>query len=546
MKDPYYLPVPPIFALVHLDEFGSEVLEDLLSFPQNSTSAPPEFSPASLFHRLHTRDSPDEVLASLDGFCNRNVSQACLILGRIHEFGAYNQTEDLTKALVYYDRVSDTSAFAPLSFLHRHYNVDLPTSVVEADLSLSCVESRLPAALEHDKGFLRPISCSQSFTLLLPVARAVLETHPFPVSSRLNESTIASLQNSTDPADLHRLAMHALSLPYPAAHEISSAKHLLKLALAKGHHESAAPLAYIYGFNFTRKSSISHAWNILAPALALNDPFARSVGADLLRLADPNNAEQLGRSIRLFHEAASSGYPYALYRLALFAYYGLFGTPRSASAGFELFARSAAGGYQPAMLEMAKMLFSGDGVAADCGQANALLRRIIDSGPWSEFLGTYVEKGSQHAFTKMLDMNLTPVGALQITEQSESTEALIKVLRDSSSVLNSGEAMRRAREAATGNGAAALWLAIKSPIEEAVARVEEIERMRTTFAILGRPLRLYLFVKGVSAWMTGTLSNKGIEALGKMMEGVWYNLMLLGGLLCLYLLIRKRIDLTMD
>jgi hypothetical protein len=115
MRDPFYLPVPPIFRLVRHDPEG-DILADFLSY-RDKLSPSDDFPASRILHDVNSRKHPHESLSQLIAACEREGRpQACLFLGRTYEFGAYNETQ----AAACYERVNDTSALSPLSLFHRH------------------------------------------------------------------------------------------------------------------------------------------------------------------------------------------------------------------------------------------------------------------------------------------------------------------------------------------------------------------------------------------------------------------------------------------
>jgi hypothetical protein len=133
--------------------------------------------------------------------------------------------------------VNDTSVFWVRSFFYRH-SPELGPSIVDADASMDFIESALPAELQHEHGFLRSMSCPAASRLLFPIAQAMAEMTIDLFSSPLTATEAAALANSSDPADLHKLAVHELSAPYSTA--IESVKRRLTRALEQGHRKSAA------------------------------------------------------------------------------------------------------------------------------------------------------------------------------------------------------------------------------------------------------------------------------------------------------------------
>jgi hypothetical protein len=237
--------------------------------------------------------------------------------------------------------------------------------------------------------------------------------------------------------------------------------------------------------------------SLLQGAIELRDPAALYIAADLFLI---DSIPQFFNPTRAFNDirtAATLGYAPAIHKLAEITYLGLFGVGRSSSKGFKLFSQAAASGYRPSILRAATLLFNGDGVVANCPQAVSMLKRVVDVGPWTSFLDTYRKAGSRHAFTKMMGMNLTPRGWLDVHTRSEVTAQLLKVVGHEGDSQPASARMRRIRAAQEGDGAALLWLTLRSPLSEALDWLKRVELMPPAISMLATPLRWYLIARAI-------------------------------------------------
>jgi TPR repeat protein len=542
MKDPFYLPAPPMFALVQPLSYPGQILADLLSVEYSTSDSDDQFLPSAILNDLNSRADPDKSMSDLLRFCRDRASpQACLILGRIYEFGAYNQTENHTKAREYYERVAslnDTSSLSALSFMHRHSG-DVPLSMVEADASLASVESALPAALQSERGFIRPLSCPEAARLLVPIATAVAEMTFFPLSP-VDPSDVVRLMDSSDPADLHRLAMYDLSRPYPSMTAAETAKDRLERALSAGHQESAAPLATLYSYLLPGPINISRILDILRPAVILDDPAALLVSSELYLIPELTWMFNPQRALKEIEAAAGSGYAPALHRMAEIRYWGLLGVGKNSTHGFKLFSKAAAAGHRPSIVTAALMLLSGDGVVADCPAAIEMLKRVVDTGPWFTYLDKYLQAGSTHAFVKMVDMHLTPGSWTDIDAPSEVTAELIREMGHVPKA-----ALRKARAAREGNESALLWMTLNSPLDEALEWLANVEMLPPDISMLSKPLRWFLIARALCQKLKGRLSEKEDLVLHEMLKPLYEIGLFLAAALCLMLLIILRIHITL-
>lgn len=568
MDDPYYLPIPPIFTVVLPNKFPQPIIGDLLTI-----RSPKKFKPAVLLHQLNMKINPNKTLNDLHRYCDTdNISHACLILGRIYEFGAYNQSEDQNLAYKYYLKVralNDSSSSAMLSFYHRYYDYDIPASIIEADHSLQfkIVETTLSAAHQFEKGLTRPISCPAASRLLLPLADVTSKMTYFPQTTELNETEIAIMSNSSDPMDLYRLAMHELSVPYPSDSEIKIAKKRLKTSLSKGNPKAAAPLARISLSGLSGKINFTNILNILNKGIQLNDPAAMTVLAEMISTKQNELKFSGFNPTKLLNKASDSGYPPAIHILGFYTYFGFNNIPRSNTKGFELFSKAAAKGYPPAMFSAADQLIGGDGVVENCPAAISMLRRIVDVGPWAKYLEKYVNRGSKHAFIKMLDMDLTPSSWINLTDDTNSKNGnefglgiakekiegnnfdVLNHLQMSNSFISQNDGpitdsrIKRIRKAREGDSSSILWLSLMSPFAESIQWIDRLKLLPSPSYHLVPFVKAIVIFRASVDFVTGKIKQNDIPLLKQLIQPIVPKLFITGTTIVLMILLSARINI---
>lgn len=509
MNDPDYLPVPPLFMIVKPDPSHPEIFGDYLSINQDNTG----FVSRSVLRDLNKRKDVNKSMETLKHACNNRTAQACIVLGRIYEFGAYGQKESRARALNYYQRaleLGDRAALVPLSFFHRYYSVDIPRSVLEADSTDEYVESLLATSVQHEKGFLRPSTCPGAAEKVLRVAQLAAAMNMFHHSKAVNETEAARLRNSTDPKDMYTLGMSMANVPYPSKDELKRARELLMKAYNMGNYHAAAPIIRI-DVVLQPQQNFTYILDFLDKALKINDPDAMLLAHELTSV----NQVTVEQSYMYIKDAAQSGYPPAVHRMGELTYWGLLKIPRSNKEGFKIFMKAAATGYRPSMFWAARQLLGGDGADVNCMESLSMLRRIVDLGPWSTFLDKYVKRGSKHAFLKMLDMNLTPIRLMKIQPETETIEKLVNTSLLAASELStkSSVVIDKLRLAREGDYLSILWLVLNSNLADALQWLQRIESMPPRIAFLSKPLHTYLILKNLKYRSEGKLSQKEIQLL---------------------------------
>lgn len=284
MNDKYYLPVPPLFSLVRINNgtHSSFVLSDVLtaedfsnetqSNTNNHTVTRP-FSGKYYIDRLNKRISPQKDINDLIAYCeSENISKACLILGRIFEFGSYNQSENLHQSYKYYNKalsLNDSSANSPLAFFHRHIFPNIPLSIIEDDYNSNFVESILVTSNQYESGFLRPQSCISTSQVLISLSRILVDMYfkdPYNkyVKTRKNISLsskhkelMVKLLNLSDTCknvtnhsknggySYFQQGISYLTIPYPTSEELDLAVSYFEKAICAGSIEALPYLAQL-------------------------------------------------------------------------------------------------------------------------------------------------------------------------------------------------------------------------------------------------------------------------------------------------------------
>ena len=279
--DVNYLSVPPIFAIVWPKQYknyskpifcdllsvGKKTNQDIILNEYDQYNIKTNFSAHRILNDLNYKKNPQKLKKDLFNYCiKENISQACLILGRIYEFGAYNETDNLSLSYFFYNRVlslNDSSANSPLSFFHRHIYPNMPLSIIEDDYSSHSIESILTKSIQFENGFGRPLSCQKVSKELILVSDVLADMYfqqPGPyigaslakAASRNERKTIRKNEkmvknnasaNSTAAWEMYKEALVYLVRPYPSDDELRMAKVLLTRALRGGCKEALPLLA---------------------------------------------------------------------------------------------------------------------------------------------------------------------------------------------------------------------------------------------------------------------------------------------------------------
>ncbi|KAK8835100.1 hypothetical protein M9Y10_018089 [Tritrichomonas musculus] len=278
--DVNYLSVPPIFAIVWPKQYknyskpifcdllsvGKKTNQDIILNEYDQYNIKTNFSAHRILNDLNYKKNPQKLKKDLFNYCiKENISQACLILGRIYEFGAYNETDNLSLSYFFYNRVlslNDSSANSPLSFFHRHIYPNMPLSIID-DYSSHSIESILTKSIQFENGFGRPLSCQKVSKELILVSDVLADMYfqqPGPyigaslakAASRNERKTIRKNEkmvknnasaNSTAAWEMYKEALVYLVRPYPSDDELRMAKVLLTRALRGGCKEALPLLA---------------------------------------------------------------------------------------------------------------------------------------------------------------------------------------------------------------------------------------------------------------------------------------------------------------
>lgn len=524
MDDPYYLPPPPVFKLITVD--GNNMAVDDLTW--NATN---EEEIQSIYNALYIRDDVDLNINKLKTLCELNNHNACLGYGRIFEFGAYNQTQNHTIAREYYAKAvkyGSKTASSLLSFYHRYYDKDIPLSIVEADISPSAIESVLSRGNQHIEGKHRPFSCPSAYNVIKTTAETVTGMFAFPIQRTLPNSTeLARLTKSTDPLDMYNLAMTKIFTPYPSKHELKNVVRLLKNSFNAGYIQAGGPLAYILAFaNVTNE--VSQISDYHQQALKIEEPTALYLKYLLLN-GKNYNGQYCDEILRLLRISANQNYSPSIEILGGMFYYGFCGVGRSNTKGYEYRSHGASLGNFKAIYLAAEQLIGGDGVRYNCERGVEMTRQLIEFGPWTKFFDKYVSKGSEHAFLKMIDLGLTPMGAIKSNKTQSNTYE--------------NNYLYHVRNARTGNDTSALWLALHTQLHEADEYFYRMTQLQTGTQVLVGPVKFYVMMRELPKYMAGKLSEDDAKLLVEYLRPMIINAIELVLFVSLMIMISVRVKI---
>lgn len=498
MNNLSYLPIIPLFKLVKTDKQNKYVFVDALT-DVNSTDL---FQPETFINLLNQNDSPYSVMQKLDDFCSENISQACLIIGRIYEFGSYIFPENISLAYSYYlkaQKFGSRDVLPILSYFHRHYYIDVEKSIIEADLSEDFLETALPMSLQYHNGISRPLSCHKASEVLKPFSYASTSIVRFNFPGSDKEDRM----NKTH-AYLHSQAKHLLLSPYVSINEIEKATELLNQSLHYQYQESASILAQLHLDGYVRNPNITSINYFLDIGIRLKDPLAYYLLSCFFSLDDPY-ISKYSIAFDFLKNSAHQGFAPAIHRVGYLTKKGYLGFKRDDQKAFDLFSHSAALGYQPSLYEMAKSYLEGEGIPHNCNNGYLLLTKIIDNGPISQFLNRYIQKGSKSAFLKMIDMNLKPLNYIQIDLNGTITKLFLQL----SNFSKKDELYRqKTKHASSGNESAIIYLILTSPFEEALEWQQKLNMLSPVYFFLSFPIKTFLFFKNLWKYNHNQLTEK--------------------------------------
>ncbi|OHS98814.1 hypothetical protein TRFO_01875 [Tritrichomonas foetus] len=547
-NDKNYLIVPPILEIVHPFDNETSVIDDLLSFNKNMN-----FTTTKYLKRLNKQKNPDKYIHKLKSRClSQNISQACLILGRIYEFGSYNQTENLSLAYSYFLRVNelnDSSANSELSFFHRHIYKNVPKSIVEADFSSNNVESILTSSFQYETGFLRPKSCPTATKSLLAISKHLIDMYmiqPLILDYILDEDVSTKDENFTIFFKRYVKALKILSLPYPSQKHVKKAKYILKTLYKQGFNRSVYPLSLIYMNSKLNNKTRNKIFTMLDPKTIKNDPAATLLASDIF-LSSTNGVFR-SNHVLLDLKYLSGWYPPAMKKLGDFTYLGYYGIPRSATNSYTLFSKSAIAGYCPSMLSAASQLLGGDGVTEDCSEALKMLRDLIEICPLTEIYNKYVEKGSKVALLKMIEMRLTPSFWIDgINEKglfSSVTDEMFKI-EDIIPKITGNEALKRLCAAKNGDVSSIFWIVLKSDYHDARQWMKRLNQMHLDIPFASKVLEIVVNVKGVGKYLKGEVLNEEKDQIKCLIYSIFHNTIIIVLAMLLIFLLIIRLDMAL-
>lgn len=491
MNDTNYLPIVPIFQLMSSKNKTITFLADSLTFGTTAEKI------SGKIEELNKRKNVQQNLDKIRDMCDLEENgKACVCYGRILEFGSYNVTENITEAYKYYTKaqnLNETSALPMLSFYHRYYQKDIESSIIEASASTSFVESSIPASIQHYEGKYRPKSCPAAARKLKDLSEAVamMNDEVFHTQQEMNETEYKRLKKSSDPKDQYKLAVYQLSQPYMDNKTLTSSIKLLNKSYENGYSQAGAPLARLQFFKNPKESLL-----LLRKFSDIGDPIANYAFSEIAP-ALGNEFARLG--LECLKSAVNVNSLPAIHKFGEITYYGL-GVTRSAKDAYKIFSKGAVLGYKRSIYKMATMLLGGDGATVDCPRAVENLRKITDLGPWSSFFDRYVARGSEVAYLKMIDLGLTPCKFIP----TNRTKGYMHADKDT-------EYLTYIRNARQGDDESIVWLALKSPLNEAEEYLLKLRQLKTTSRILELPIRAYLTIKNFRPWLKGELNPEDAE-----------------------------------
>ncbi|EAX99144.1 hypothetical protein TVAG_115480 [Trichomonas vaginalis G3] len=500
-----YLPPPPVFKII--EQNSTSYFVDALTYPENETNPM-----NSLYHTLRSGLDINETIQKIENLCENGNSQACLGYGRIYEFGAFGTQEDHSIAQKYYlkaDKLGNNAAKSLLSFYHRTYEpLEIPKSVVESNLSWDYLESILPITNQYLEGKYRPYSCPSAYKTISRAADIIPTMFIFPIHRNIPNSTeLDRLSKSKDPIDMYNYAMSKIFIPYPTEQKVKNAIKLLNNSFNNGYKPAIGPITTLLKYQNSTKLFNQY----LNIGVKMGDPTSLLLKAGvLLGHTQPPCVEILS----YLRQATNQNYAPGFFELGLMSYYGLCGVGRSNVNGYMYFSQSASKGHFPSMLKVSQQLIGGDGAVANCDRSVEMLRQLIDYGPWVRFFDKYVQRGSEHAFRKMLDLGLTPSKNFLSSNSKDSRDA------------NQFSYVRNAR---SGNATAALWLAMNSPLHEAEEYFYRMSQMQLAAQSIVGPVKFYVMMRELPKYIKETMPEEDSKILVEYIKP-------LGGLLIEFIL----------
>lgn len=532
MENLSFLPIVPLFKLIKTDTQNKYVFIDALT-EVNSTDI---FQPEFFINCLNQNNSPQSVMEKLKEFCLENVSQACLIVGRIYEFGSYVFTENITLAYSYYLKafhLGSKNVLPILSYFHRHYFIDMEKSIIESDLSSDFLESALPMALQYQHGICRPLSCNKACEILKPYSYAHTSIMRF-TFPRTNYNDNMRRAHS----HLHFEAKSILSRPYVSVNEMKNALDLLIQSLQYQYHESASILAQLHLDGYINSPNVTLINYYLDIGSKLKDPLAYYLLSCLFSIDDPAVSKN-SMAFDFLKSSAHQGFAPSIHRIGYLTSKGYLGFRRNDQEAFKLYSHSAALGYQPSLYEMSKSYLEGRGTDQNCSNSYSLLTKIIDLGSFSQFLNKYVQKGSKSAFLKMIDMNMKPLKFIQIDLNGTFTTSILKLTNFS----EKDELYReKSRHASVGNESAIIYLILTSPFEEALEWQKKMNMLSPVYFFLSFPIKTFLFFKNLWRYNNNQLTEKEAKLFREIANNVTEHLTILLTFITLVLFICLRVS----
>ena len=484
-NDSNYLPIVPIFYIARTDRLNKYVYCDAITDANISA-----FNSTEVIENLNENKNRSDIMDQLIQLCNRKISHACLIIGRIHEFGSYNFPENLTLAYSYYlkaHKFGSKDALPLLSYFHRHFVISLSKSVVESDLALNqdfYVESAVPAALQYDLGILRPKSSyrANKFLKILSKATSTMYRFTLPSSYNLKEAKSHYLKKIDK----------ILSLPYLNKLEINQSLEYI-LAANENQDLESIPIFILlcfdgcFGTNFDK----NNIYDFLKEGISsFKDPLLYYLRGNLKTLDFSSFSSYL---INDFYKSAQLGYPPAFHRLGYFHEKGYYNIRKNQVKAFKYYSNAEILGYLPSTYKKGKMLAIGKGSPQNFSKSNLCYWKTLNNGPLTEFLYEYSKHGSKSAFIKMIDMNIIFEKEIHFQLNNKSLAKQIYDRQTYSKIPQN--VINKMRLANQGNESAIVWLILKLPLNEALDWDRKLQTVSPIYGFINPFLKTYLFTK---------------------------------------------------
>jgi hypothetical protein len=123
------------------------------------------------------------------------------------------------------------------------------------------------------------------------------------------------------------------------------------------------------------------------------------------------------------------------------------------------------------------------------------------------------------------------------------TAQMMSLMGFSSQHLKVSGALKRAQEAEQGVRSSLLWVALKSPLDDAMLWLERLSLLPPSTSILVGPLKFYLMMRAIYDYFFGRLSSKEMKVLSQMVSGLIDEGLIFSGTIVLVVLIYARLSI---